>query len=98
MVTMLLSTVPPVECKCAAAAAGPSLRLAQSDRFVRVLFGPLVEQPRCKAVQYIHYTTILLFWFTPRPRLIGVITSGRGRVIIGVIISGRGGAREEHGE
>ena len=45
MVTMLLSTVPPVECKCAAAAAGPSLRLAQSDRFVRVLFGPLVEQP-----------------------------------------------------
>ena len=48
MVTMLLSTVPPVECKCAAAAAGPSLRLAQSDRFVRVLFGPLVEQPRTR--------------------------------------------------
>ena len=45
VVTMSLNTVPPVDCKCAAAAAGPSSRLALSDRFVRVLSQPLVEQP-----------------------------------------------------
>ena len=43
MVSMLLSTVPPVDCKCAAAAAGLNSRLALSERFVRLLFGPLVE-------------------------------------------------------
>ena len=42
---MLLNTVPPVDCKCAAAAAGPSSRLALSERFVAVLSTPLVEQP-----------------------------------------------------
>ena len=45
VVTMSLNTVPPVDCKCAAAAAGPSSRLAQSDRFVRLLSTPLVELP-----------------------------------------------------
>ena len=45
VVTMFLSTVPPVDCKCAAAAAGLNSRLAQSDRFVRLLSAPLVEQP-----------------------------------------------------
>ena len=33
VLTMSLSTVPPVDCKCAAAAAGPSLRLREPDRF-----------------------------------------------------------------
>ena len=36
---------PPVDCKRTAAAAGPSSRLAQSDRFVRLLSAPLVELP-----------------------------------------------------
>ena len=45
VVTMFLNTVPPVDCKCAAAAAGPSSRLALSERFVAVLCTPLVEQP-----------------------------------------------------
>ena len=45
VVSMLLNTVPPVDCKCAAAAAGLSSRLALSDRFVRVLSAPLVELP-----------------------------------------------------
>ena len=34
-----------VDCKRTAAAAGPSSRLAQSDRFVRLLSAPLVELP-----------------------------------------------------
>ena len=44
VVTMSLNAVPPVDCKCAAAAAGPSSRLARSDRFVRLLC-----TPNCKA-------------------------------------------------
>ena len=45
VVTMSLNTVPPVDCKCAAAAAGLSSRLALSERFVAVLSTPLEEQP-----------------------------------------------------
>ena len=48
MVTMLLSTVPPVECKLQVCGGGgrPERALsAKCDRFVRVLFGPLVELP-----------------------------------------------------
>ena len=45
VVTMSLNTVPPVDCKWAAAASSLSSRLAQSDRFVRVLFGPSWNNP-----------------------------------------------------
>jgi hypothetical protein len=39
VVTMSLNTVPPVDCKCAAAAAGLNSRLARSDRFVHTTRG-----------------------------------------------------------
>ena len=45
MVTMSLNTVPPVDCKCAAAAAGLNSRLALSERFVRLLCALVVELP-----------------------------------------------------
>ena len=54
VVTMSLNTVPPVDCKCAAAAAGLSSRLALSERFVAVLSTPLVEQPSSSPHQQQH--------------------------------------------
>ena len=57
---MLLSTVPPVDCKPQAVHSGgevPQLGLARSDRFVRFLSGLVVEQTDYKCSLSIRLTS-----------------------------------------